>query len=1514
MGMAYTQEQQRVIDLHGKNILVSAAAGSGKTAVLTQRIVKMVSDGENPVDIDRLLVVTFTNAAAAEMRERIGAAIAAKLEEEPDNEHLQKQATLIHNAQITTIDSFCMYVIRNNFNDIGLDPGFRVADEGELKLLRQDVMQEFLEERFAQKEEWFLHCVEYFSTGNQDKAIEGHILKLYQFAESNPWPEEWLEQRKKDYGVNTMEELEQAEFMQFGMEQARLMAQDCVRKIQECMAVCEQPDGPYMYAPVLEKEADGLEKLAKVSRYGEGYALFHGMAFGRLPSKKDDSVSAAKRGMVQEIRKDVKDALKKICAKYFPVLPETALAYMKGSREAVCGLIDLTLGFKQALDQRKREENIIDFSDMERLALSILVQRTQKGEKSVAGEEGDRGRQGQRTEAGMPEYSPTRTALDYREFFTEILIDEYQDSNPVQEMLLESISGESAGRYNRFMVGDVKQSIYKFRLARPEIFMEKYEEYGNAMGEMAGYGVGAKADEAQAGQGAAGREAGALAGRDGAEERDGDFAWRLVGEEADVCQPGQREGEKKERIDLHKNFRSRKEVLDSVNYLFAQIMGKKLGGVEYNEETALYCGAEYPAWEEGQAAVFNSGQPGSPNCTELLLVRKKEEGVASGKKSAVREEGKEMDGDSQAAGEEAEGGQDGDGAVPLSGRQQEALAVAKRIKELLAHFQVTDKESRTLRPVRYQDIVILLRTNAGWDEDFKSILKEEGIPAHVSSKTGYFAAREIQTLLQLLRILDNPRQDIPLFGVMKSCFGGFTDEEIAQIRACAKRGKCLYFALKEFVQGKFGEDRDFLQEEAGQGGHGAAGKEANSGMPQDLAPDMETDSERPDRLLLDVETDGERLDGLQPDGKANSERPDRLLADGKANSERLDGLLLDGKANSERPDGLQPDGERLDGLQPDGKANSEGPEPDGLLPGWEAKTAQTALFERIWPEGGAAAKWRQAEGAKPEEKASALAWKVRKLLDFLEGYRDKTVYMPVHELLQDILSETNYLPYVAALPGGGQRKANVQILLEKASAFEQTSYYGLFHFVRYIEQLEKYDVDYGEANVLDENADVVRIMSIHKSKGLEFPVCFVCGLAKKFNMQDLNSRMAVDVDMGIGVDYVDVENRQQSRTVRKNIVAEKMRLDNLGEELRVLYVALTRAKEKLILTGVIEKPEKRIASLLPAAMRDGQRLPYGELAAADCYLDFLLPALCRHPAFAPVWGLYGLEAPKRKRKLPWEAPFSIHITGADELFAADIAEQAAAEGARFRLEHPDFVTDIDNELMTYMSEVFSYQYEYANLADLYTKTTVSELKKAGQEEEQDFSFQLYEEETVIPYIPRFMQEEEDIGGAGRGSAFHKVMELFQFSSAGKPGDVEAQIAHMVREGMLGEEYAKAVSVSAVEAFLRTSLAKRMKRAQERGLLHREQPFVLGLAAKELNEKFPEGELVLIQGIIDVYFEEDGEIVVADYKTDRVERGQELVGKYKTQLDYYARALEELTGKRVKEKIIYSFGLREEICL
>lgn len=1245
MGITYTKEQQEVIDTHGCNILVSAAAGSGKTAVLVERIVKMISDEAKPVDIDRLLVVTFTNAAAAEMRERIGNAIAARLEAEPWNEHLQKQAALVHNAQITTIDSFCMFVIRNNFNDIGLDPGFRVADEGELKLLKKDVMAELLEQKFEEGNASFLHCVEYFSTGNHDRAIEEHILKLYQFAESYPWPEEWLLDRKRDYEIDSLEELEErndGSWIAFCMEQIRSLTQDCVRKMEECILICEQPDGPYMYAEVLEREKQRLERLTLLTRYSEGYALFGGMTFDRLPSRKDDSVSGAKREIVQGIRKEIKEIWKDLCAKYFPAQPETVLKYMKGSSAAVAELVDLTLEYKEALDKKKRESNIIDFSDMEHLALSILIKR-KDNDVAYCIENGDE------SSRYRKDIEITRTALDYRAFFTEILIDEYQDSNLVQEYLLESVSGESEGDFNRFMVGDVKQSIYKFRLARPEIFMKKYNDY----------------------------KAGSHTER---------------------------------RIDLHKNFRSRKEILDSVNYIFAQIMGRKLGGVEYDDKAALYPGAVYPAVEQDEEGI-------SSNCTELLLIKKQES-----------EEGK------------------------MSVRQREAYAVAKRIKELVGRFPVMDKESGALRPARYQDIVILLRTNAGWDEDFKSVLKEEGIPSYVASKTGYFAAKEIQTLLQLLRILDNPQQDIPLFGVLKSYFGNFDEEEIAKIRAAfSDKKKKLYFCLKEFEAGD-----------------------------------------------------------------------------------------------------------------------------------------------------------------------AALGEKVRSFLKFLEEYRDKTVYMPIHELMRDIAIETGYLHYVTALPGGEQRKANVETLLERASAFERTSYYGLFHFIRYMEQLEKYDVDYGEANILDENADVVRIMSIHKSKGLEFPICFVSGLAKRFNMMDTNGKMIADMDMGIGADYVDVENRLQSKTLRKNVIAEKMRLDNLGEELRILYVALTRAKEKLIMTGVVDKLESKLNALVPMRISKEPQLFYSELTGAGSYLDFILPALVRHSSFASIWKEFGYEdvtdVISEKGLYAGNAQMRVRLIGDEELAESEIKDQIQAEGARRRLYLSDRQLPIDEGLMTHMSEIFDYTYEHENLKDLYTKTTVSELKKAGQEEETDFAFHLYEEEIVIPYIPRFMQEEEVLGGAGRGSAFHKVMELMDFADAEARVPVGEQIAKMQQQGLLSAEYAGVVSATAIEEFMNTDLAERMAEAEKHGCLHREQPFVLGLPANELNEKFPSEELVLIQGIIDVYFEEDAQLVVADYKTDKVSTPEELVKRYEKQLDYYAKALEQLTGKRVKEKIIYSFGLRKEIMI
>lgn len=1231
MGIVYTPEQQQVIDLHKRNILVSAAAGSGKTAVLTERIVKMISDEEHPVDIDRLLVVTFTNAAAAEMRERISLAITKRLTDNPENLHLQKQATLLHNAQITTIDSFCMFIIRNNFNDIGLDPGFRVADEGELKLLKQDMMKELLEEKYAQGSESFLECSEYFGTGSHDRILEEYILKLYQFAESCPWPGDWLEERKKDNDISSVEELEESSWLKFGMEQIRQTVEDCVRKIDSCTIICEQSDGPYMYGSTLENEKEKLERLLKVVQYQDGYALFQAVSFDRLPSKKDDSVSPVKREAVQAIRKEVKESIKTLCDSFFSASPETVVSYMKKSGAASAELVELASEFKKKLDEKKRERNIIDFSDMEHMALSILVKKSENG------------------------YEPSRTALDYRNHFEEILIDEYQDSNMLQEYILQSISGENDGRYNRFMVGDVKQSIYKFRLARPEIFMEKYNSY-------------------------------------------------------------EKKSESMQRIDLHKNFRSRKEILDSVNFVFAQIMGKRLGGIEYDDEAALYQGADYP------------NSPGYG--TELLLVQKEEE---------------------------------------ENSRQTQAYAAAKKIKELVGHFFVTDKETGELRKACYKDIVILLRTTSGWDEVFGKVLKEEGIPVHSASKTGYFAAKEIQTLLQFMRVLDNPLQDIALFGVLKSYFGGFNEEEIARMRTASKdRKEKLYFTVKEFASSSVGKDEDRIREKA------------------------------------------------------------------------------------------------------------------------------------------------------------------QKFLVFLEDYRNKTIYMPIYELLQEIVIKTGYIQYVSALPGGEQRKANVEALLEKSLAFEKTSYYGLFHFIRYIEQLEKYDVDYGEANILDENADVVRIMSIHKSKGLEFPICFVCGLAKKFNMQDLSGKMILDVDMGIGVDYVDTNLRLQSRTLRKNIIARKLRLESLGEELRVLYVAMTRAKEKLIMMGVVDTKSNWTMQLIPAYMSKEQAVYFSDLAEAGSLLDLLLPAFARHFSFQKIWEDYGYDGKMKNAGCSLfasQADMCIQIVTKENIEESEKKEQIREVGARLSLELSDRQTDSDNELMTSMSNKFSYEYERRNLADLYTKTTVSELKMSenhsGQlegkltepDEEIDFSFPLYEEEAIIPYIPRFKQTKESLGGAGRGSAFHKVMELIDFKECTLEGNgIKRYIEDLVCSKKLSQEYADAVSIPLIALFMESNLAKRMKHAAEHGMLYREQPFVLGVSAKRLNEKFPEEELVLIQGIIDVYFEEDGELVVVDYKTDRVNTPEELVDKYEKQLAYYEEALGQLTGKKVKEKLIYSFGLKREIVL
>ena len=1273
MGMKFTPEQQRVIELHNSNILVSAAAGSGKTAVLVERIIRMICDGEHPADIDRLLIVTFTNAAAAEMRERIAAGITARLEADPGNEHIQKQSALLHNAQITTIDSFSLFLIRNHFNEIGLDPDFRVADEGEIKLLQKEVLAQLLEDAYAgqfvpEAPEQFHACVEYFCPGGRESVLEQHILNLSRYAGSFPWPEEWLEERKNDYAAGDMEALVHSDYGQYLTERVNRTVEGCLEKLREVKRLCELPDGPYMYGELTEAEIEQLERLTSCKDLEEQAAKIPAVTFARLPSKKDDSVDPAKRELAKAIRNSVKDTLSDLSESYFKTPLELAVEQGKACREPLRILLDLVLEFDRRLLAAKQERHLIDFSDMEHYALQILLKREKVEETGSIG-----------TDRAKTKYRivPSDVAMEYRQYFQEILIDEYQDSNLVQEYLLSAISGEEEGRYNRFMVGDVKQSIYKFRLARPELFLEKYDTYQ---------------------------------------------------ETGDLC-----------RIDLAKNFRSRIQVVDAVNGVFSRIMSREIGGIAYDDKAALYPGAVYPAQED---PAYGS---------ELLLIRKPEKGERE---------------------ESGIGEQHAEGAGVLvdydNVRQLEALAIAARIKQLKGSLQVMEKSAGELRPVRYSDMVILLRTTSGWDEEFKKILEQQGIPVYITSKTGYFGALEVQELLQFLRVLDNPRQDIPLFGVMQSVFGGFTQEEIAQIRSGgeghSRKRMTLYEALKEVAQsGRTVEE----------------GEEISAG-----------------------ESAGE-----------------------------------------------------------------------------EAELSQ----------------------------------KADTFLQRIGHYRDLTPFTSIRDLLQRILDDYDYLNYVTALPAGSKRRANVEMLLTKASAFEKTSYFGLFHFIRYMEQLEKYDVDYGEADTLDENADVVRIMSIHKSKGLEFPVVFVSGLSKRFNMQDANQSLIVDMDLGVAVDYVDSVRRIKNKTLRRAVLSAKMKEDNLAEELRVLYVALTRAREKLILTAVLDKADEKWEL---AQMTGQERLTYLDFCEAGSYMDFLLPIL-------PQTGI------------------AVKTLRTEDLAVEELREQLRMGDRREQLRliacgettltgDPE---ENERKLM-YLRERFAYQYPHPGLQKLYTKTTVSELKIAAMAEKDEAAFHTFEEKEVVPYIPGFRREQEKVSGAVRGNAFHRTMELLDFTYlftesglfTGCPNNYEEyrrgldknRLQNRLEEFLqretislrLTEEYAKAVSLPKILNFLEQELAYRMWRAQEQGLLYREQPFVLGIDAKRLDPDLPEGEKVLIQGIIDVFFIEDGEIVLLDYKTDVIDSLEALWNRYNVQIQYYEEALTKLMQMPVKERILYSFYLEK----
>lgn len=1209
MSVEWTKEQQQVISLQGRNLLVSAAAGSGKTAVLVERIITMLTRAEDPVSVDELLIVTFTEAAAAEMKERIRSAIEKKAEQYPENTHLRQQATLIHSASIMTIHSFCLSVIRENFHVIGLDPSFRIGEEAELQLLKKDVLQELLENQYAESRERFLQFVESYASGKSDRKIEEIILRLYEFSRSFPDPSGWLQDCASVYKICTDEELEATSYFAFIREEVRHVVETADIRREEAEKLCEEPDGPYMYEEMLRCDRIIVDRFRQASTYAEYCQAAGSISWKKLAANKDRNVSKVKAEQVKKLREEWKKDFAFLTEQYFAETPEALRESLQACAPMMEELSMLTQEFARLYGEKKRSRNLIDYGDMEHFALSIL---TKKRENRL---------------------EPSAYAEPYQRQFREIMIDEYQDSNLIQEAVLTSVSRTGRGRNNVFMVGDVKQSIYRFRLSKPELFMEKYHTYRIYEGE---------------------------------------------GSESS-----------RQRIDLFKNFRSREEVLESVNFLFRKIMMPDLGGITYDERAALHLGAAYPE------------SPG--NETELLLV----EGAPDPEVEKT-------------AGEK------------LSAKKLEARAVAARIRKLLQEQLVTDRETGRLRPVRYGDIVILLRSLKGWSDEFLETLQEEGIPASAGSREGYFETREIGVLLDYFRVLENERQDIPLAAVLSSWFGKLSDEELACIRI-SDPSVPFHEAVRQYRE--TGED-------------------------------------------------------------------------------------------------------------------------------------------------------------------PVLRSKLSVCLDRMERYRQKVSYTAIHEILWEILDDTGYGSYIAALPRGAQRKANVDMLAQKAVDFENTSYKGLYNFIRYIEQLQKYQVDYGEASVNEEQKDAVRIMSIHKSKGLEFPVVIAAGMGKIFNTQDIKGDVLISASMGIGLEAVDLQQRTKSPSLYKRVIQRKEKLENLSEELRVLYVALTRAKEKLILTGSVKKIGEKMEKLTGPG-KDGKPLSFGEAASASSYLDWILPALLKEEG---------------------EVPFHIQIIEAPDLVAEEIREEAEGVFTKQALENLDIQQVFDRTMEEHLARQFGFQYPYSDLEGRKQKFTVSELKKReylkdlSREDPQETGEEWFAEPDVIPLVPRFRMEEEKMTGASRGSAYHRVMELLDFTKAYNEEEVEKAVLRMQEEGRLKEEMAAVVCREDILRFVMCQTGRRMASAAADERLFREQPFVIGVDMKEVYPDCEEQELILVQGIIDACFEEEDGLVVLDYKTDQVREASELVQKYHAQLDYYARALEQILDRPVKEKIIYSFTLGKEIRL
>ena len=1215
MERKWTPAQKSAIDTRYCNVLVSAAAGSGKTAVLVERIISMITDPDKNIDIDRLVVVTFTKAAAAQMKDKIRKALDSMLDENLGDTNLLRQITLLNNAQITTIDSFCLWIIRNHFPEVNLDPGFRIMDEGEKKLIENDVLEDVLEEFYAEADEEFFNLVDAFGMGRDDSGLVSIIDKIYRFSRSNPWIDEWFDECMLVYDDETYDNPAIKELYD-SIKNALLDYRDKYNRLAD---ICSEPAGPAAYTSALQSDLLGINEMINSQDFGELGRRIRIFSFETLSRKKDAGADPDIKEYVKGQRKLFKDYIGRLNDKIFLKDDDGIFEDMQGAGIQIRTLLKVAKVYAKRVSEVKREKGIIDFNDMEHLALSILVKK----------------------EDGKLVYTETADKLANR--FEEILIDEYQDSNQLQEVILNAVSKTrlSGVNNNIYMVGDVKQSIYKFRLACPELFIEKYDTYGET----------------------------------------GDNV----------------------RIELQKNFRSRENVLECANDVFSHIMNKNFSGIGYDEAVRLNAGFPYPEYSDS-----NYGDEVNKSTDVILISSENEEEATT--------------------------------------RELEADRLAKLIEEIVSSgVNVYDADENVYRPAEYRDIVILTRSVTGWADTFADALMDRGIPAYTDSSTGYFSVREIQVILSMLTIVDNPVQEISLAAAMMSYFGGFTAAELGMVR---KLGR-------EYV-----------------------------------------DTNVHNNLY-----------------------------------EHLKAVAVLGEAGKVQ----EPDVKQLSG--------------------------KCALF-----------------------------------LAKLTEYRDKSSVESLYDLCWEIIYDSGYYDYVGTMPAGAQRQANLNVLLERAAGYGKSSYSGLFNFLRYIERLKKFDEDFAEGAASLDNENLVRIMSIHKSKGLEFPIVILVGAHKSINFMDATAPVLVDQNLGIAVDYVDLKRRTKTPTIIKGAMARRIVRESIAEEERLLYVAMTRAREKLIITGVVKDADKTLEKYRGSAKQleaDGM-LSFADSENIKNYLDMIMPVCL-------------MDSDKLK------GSFKVMVdAGEDSL--ADADESGELAGAANAVEIGELADEI-KEAVSYPLLDELPEYVPDDNAAGRMKLTVSQLKamQAGDDSEEN----AYMDESVKAaevaersdesdsIVPKFISGKEvQLAANERGSAYHRIMECLDYSVGVHLEGVKADINRMLETGKINELQVKSVNPCDINTFVQSDIGKRAASAVRSGKARREQPFVFEYGGQ------------LIQGIIDMYFEEDGELVLIDYKTDRVNKSaageQELVKRYAIQLNYYAKALAQLTGKCVKEKIIYSFTMGKEI--